>query len=351
VKNVKAQRTSAAAEVVRRAKYKILLTGTPAVNHGWEYWTQLHFCGLDMSYTAFRDSFCLWYDVDIKRNGKKQTVRNYFSFENEKALEEVVRFYCICRKKKDVLSDLPNKIRSMIYLDATDDVKKLSDVILNQIEQINEKKELVRSMDSGEADKEKILNELKAMSNFVISEIEEFRKHAFECKKEKVVEFVNNLVDNKIKTVVFCYHKEAASYLYSMINGKDYLNKVMITGDLDVDRRQELVMRFQNDRDCRVAVCTLRAAAVGITLTQASNVVFAEFDWNPAILLQAEDRVHRVTQDKDVNIYYFVLAGTIDENFIVNLLNKVEKGLNCEFSFDYFIRPVEGGNGKKHGNW
>ena len=84
------------------------------------------------------------------------------------------------------------------------------------------------------------------------------------------------------------------------------------TGVTALDR-QAAVARFQSDASVRAAVLSLRAAGQGLTLTAASTVVFAELDVTPGLMLQAEDRVHRIGQQEAVNIHYLVARGTLDE--------------------------------------
>ena len=43
---------------------------------------------------------------------------------------------------------------------------------------------------------------------------------------------------------------------------------------------------------CKIAILSLTASSLGLTLTATSTVIFAEMSWTPATLLQAEDRAH-----------------------------------------------------------
>ena len=71
---------------------------------------------------------------------------------------------------------------------------------------------------------------------------------------------------------------------------------IRIDGDTPQTKRAQLVDAFQEDSDVKVAVLGLKACCTGLTLHAASTVVFAETYWVPGIVLQAEDRVHRVGQ-------------------------------------------------------
>mmetsp|Transcript_11343 Transcript_11343/g.1699 ORF Transcript_11343/g.1699 Transcript_11343/m.1699 type:complete len:137 (+) Transcript_11343:663-1073(+) len=65
------------------------------------------------------------------------------------------------------------------------------------------------------------------------------------------------------------------------------------------------------------------AAGQGITLTAASTVVISELVWTPGVLVQAEDRAHRIGQEKSVNIHYLYGPGTLDEHIWPRIRNKL----------------------------
>lgn len=71
-----------------------------------------------------------------------------------------------------------------------------------------------------------------------------------------------------------------------------------------------------------MAILSITAAGIGYTLTAASIVVFAEMHWTPAIMVQAEDRVHRIGQKSSVNCYYLYADQTLDSKIYVRLQKK-----------------------------
>merc|ERR1712039_478792 len=89
----------------------------------------------------------------------------------------------------------------------------------------------------------------------------------------------------------------------------------------------------------QVAILSLHAAGVGITLTAASMVIFAELDWTPGILEQAEDRAHRIGQEASVNIHYLLARGTIDDIIWQSIAQKVSVISElCDGHRDYFMK-------------
>ncbi|CAB4040984.1 DNA annealing helicase and endonuclease ZRANB3, partial [Paramuricea clavata] len=88
---------------------------------------------------------------------------------------------------------------------------------------------------------------------------------------------------------------------------------IKIAGDVRSVLRGSLVHQFQTDSSTRVAILSILAASMGITLTAADHIIFSELHWTPGVMQQAEDRVHRIGQENSVLVQYLVARGTIDE--------------------------------------
>lgn len=82
----------------------------------------------------------------------------------------------------------------------------------------------------------------------------------------------------------------------------------------------------------------------GITLTAASKVIFAELDWNPATLDQAEARAHRIGQTEEVNVYYLLAPSTADD-IIWGILENKEKTLK-EIGFSKEEKKITSAQGQ-----
>ena len=85
--------------------------------------------------------------------------------------------------------------------------------------------------------------------------------------------------------------------------------------------RQENIDSFQ-DGESNLMIAGLRAGNVGINLSKARYVIFAELDWSPAVHQQAEDRLHRIGQKNTVFAYYLIGNRTLDEHVADILVNK-----------------------------
>ena len=120
--------------------------------------------------------------------------------------------------------------------------------------------------------------------------------------------------------MVMAHHKDVVDGIKAGLEaaGKSV---VTLTGDCNQAHRQNAVETFQAG-SADVFIGTIGAAGVGITLTSASHVVFAELDWVPGNMSQAEDRCHRIGQDSSVLVQHLVVDGSIDARLAQVLVGK-----------------------------
>jgi non-specific serine/threonine protein kinase len=103
---------------------------------------------------------------------------------------------------------------------------------------------------------------------------------------------------------------------------------LVLHGETEVKKRQDLVRRFQEDESVPFFVLSLKAGGSGLNLTAASHVVHVDRWWNPAVENQATDRAFRIGQTKNVLVHKFVCRGTVEEK--IDALIESKKQLTQE---------------------
>merc|ERR1712151_881 len=84
-------------------------------------------------------------------------------------------------------------------------------------------------------------------------------------------------------------------------------------GTTAINKRQQLVDKFNETEDIKVFCLTTRVGGLGLNLTGADRVILYDPDWNPSTDLQAQERSWRIGQQKEVIVYRLITSGTIEE--------------------------------------
>ena len=297
-------------EIAKSARYRIGLSGTPLYNRGTEILPigEMLRPGSLPQHGMFVKTYCS-YDVAQTRT------------EARPALSDMLRRRLMLRRRKaDVLDDLPDKtlIREEIEIDDT-----VYDSIVRELsERTQAARERLRAsaaLGDGRRDDDKagVLELNSAMAALRQGE----RQAAGMAKAPYAAKYVRTLLEDNPddKFVIFCHHLAVHKALYDSL--RDF-GAVQVIGGQSASARQEAIDNFQGRGYNRVAVCGLRAGGLGISLTAASYVIFAELDWSPAVHRQAEDRLHRIGQKNAVFVHYLVGRETFDEKIVEKLLDK-----------------------------
>ncbi len=328
------------------AKKRVFLSGTPMLNRPYEFWPIV---------SAF--------DPDDLGKNEEAYIRRYcggfmthFGLDSSGATnlpelgEKLRAKFMVRRMKRDVLPELPPKTRVVVPLDS----KEIRELVAKEDElaqSLRLYEEMVRRPEGFQdvaefeafqgdiiAERAGALNLRDALGNgeeiepnwryldmdyaravsgleppavaVAFEEIALVRRELGIAKLSAVIPWVKTFLDGGEKLVLFGYHSTVVEMLIDALKAYE---PAYIYGKVPQRRRQDMVDRFQLDEKCRVIIGNIHAMGVGHTLVRAHDVAFAEGDWTPALIEQAEDRVCRIGQLSDKIFAYFLVAnGSLD---------------------------------------
>nr|XP_012147228.1 PREDICTED: SWI/SNF-related matrix-associated actin-dependent regulator of chromatin subfamily A-like protein 1 isoform X2 [Megachile rotundata] len=306
LKSVKTARYKAAQRIVSKACHVVLLSGTPALSRPIELYSQISLIMRNfMGYQEYGIRYCA---------GEKSSFGwDFTGSSNMQELQLLLKCTCVIRRlKNEVLEELPSKKREVIVLDP--DLIKIG---TKEMKEISAK--LERSSLTGMERHNTLL---------------QYYNESSIAKQKAICDYVTNLLRRKQKCIIFAHHQNILDAISEVAESMD-IKYIRIDGKTNPERRKYQVDKFQTSDAYLVAILSITAANAGITLTAAQLVVFAELFWNPGVLCQAEDRVHRIGQNENVVIQYLVAKQTADDYLWpliqrkMNVLNEV--GLDQDF--------------------
>ena len=287
LKDPTAQQTMFTRGIVEGKEWRILLSGTPVVNHAQDLVSQLAIMGRLLSDFGGRGKFLAQYG------------------ENENLSELSDKLYDTCmirREKAKVLTELPDKQRTDLYVEISnrEEYDLAAADLAAYLREYTEctDREIRRKM------------RMEALVKFMT-----LRSLASKGKVKQATDFIKNFLANGKPLIVFCSLKEIVKALQ-----KQFPDAVRVTGDDNTAEKQAAVDAFQSG-EAQLIICSIKAAGVGLTLTASSNVAFVEFPWTYADCCQCEDRAHRIGQKNNVNCYYLIGRSTIDP-VLYNIIHK-----------------------------
>ena len=338
IKNISAKRTKVSQELAKKARYKIFITGTPIYNKPKDLYVVLNLIDPAMfnNFQVFADRYCGAEKVNVGLGGKKRMVTKYEGATNLDELNRILRGnYMIRRMKEEVLKELPEKLKDVVVLDEDDlaglvekeknavaVIKQQQDILQAEVNKLRELAQDNKAYEETYKDRVKKLRNIK-MNGF--GEIARIRKEIAVKKIPYVVDFVKDILENsedkQSKVVVFGHHQEVIYGLAEQL--KEYF-PLVITGQTNDAERQKNIMLFKEKNPHRIFIGSMGAAGTGVDGLQnnCNTVVFAELDWTPALVQQAEDRLQRIGQKNTVWVYHIVANDSIDARIAKIMVQK-----------------------------
>ena len=340
LKSPDAKRTKCLVPIIQKSKRILLLTGTPILSKPVELYTLL---------TMLRPD--LFYNFKVFGNRYCDPKQNFFGIDwtgssCAKELNYILKNIMIRRLKKDVISELPPKKRQKVEI-ATDSkiIKQILAINICTDDLFNKLNELNNAAFNGNSQKiDLIEDDINNDENGnILNLFSKVYLLSAEAKAQGVKDYIHYLIDNKCKFLIFGHHQIMLDAIEEEVK-KLKVDYIRIDGKVKLEKRQEYVNKFQSDETCLVAILSITACYTGITLTAASTVVFSELHMTPAVMIQAEDRAHRIGQEHEsVNIHYLYGPDTLDEilfkmlnqkqNIFSNTLDNTSANMDVRYTF------------------
>lgn len=298
IKNANTQAAKAVKKV--QADFRLALTGTPVENRLSELWSIFDYLmpGFLYSYKKFREEV----EVPVVQNSDEDAM---------KRLQKMIRPFVLRRLKKEVLTDLPDKLEENMFVQLTGEQQKLYDAHVKRMMLMLDK----QSEEEFKTSKITILAELTKLRQICCDPSLVFVDYkADSAKVDMCLNMIRNAVESGHKILLFSQFTTMLDHLAKRLE-EEKISYYMLTGSTSKEKRAQMVENFNED-ETQVFCISLKAGGTGLNLTAADIVIHFDPWWNLAVQNQATDRAHRIGQKNVVNVYKLIVKDTIEENIL-----------------------------------
>lgn len=302
IKNVDALRTKSIKRL--NSLHRFVLTGTPIENRPLELWSIFDF--LMKKHLGEKSRF-LQIEKEIVENKNDYYIN---------LLIKKIKPFILRRKKEDVAKDLPDKIVMEEWCELTEEQLRIYKNIIDNVKKLKELRKL---------DYITVSNYISTLKQLCIHPaLVNNKDEPILGRSEKfdiAFQILNEIIDGGEKCVIFSQYLKPLNLIEKLLI-KDGIKYIKISGV--TQNRQDLIDKFNNYDEYKVALVSLRAGGHGITLTGANHVLHLDMWWNPAVIDQATDRVHRIGQKKNVFVYNILIKNSVEEKILDLVRSKRE---------------------------
>lgn len=314
IKSHTANQSKAVHKLGDKARYKLMLTGTPIQNDTRDFWSQYRFLCPGIfsgSYYAYE-----------KRYAAMGGYGNHMYLGPRNVEELTKKAHSIAyRVTKSECLDLPEKTFEVRDVPLEDEAEGM----YRTLQQAS-----IVALGDGKAVTANIvltkLLRLQQLTGGFLIDDDGNTKQVSSAKLDAVADIVESLcVDEGKKVVIFTrFRAERSAVTERCVKVLGKYKQVHIDGSTPLEERGAIVEQFQTDPDTRVFVGNLEACAEGITLTAADTIVYYSLTFNMAKYAQSQDRIHRVGQRNTCTYIHLIAPKSIDEKIMKALDKKVD---------------------------
>ena len=317
IKNRTASRTKTVIKCGEKAKYRRILTGSPVTKSPMDLFTQCNFLACEAlnfkSYFAFQHR----YAVMRKRTMGMKSFNEIVSFQRLEELSGKLGKFSTRVLKEECL-DLPPKVYVRRKVEMTTEQRQL----YAQMKEFA----LAQLGDGKLATTANVLTQIMRLHQIACGHFQPDDEAPIESiKHNRLEELLNVCEENSGKSIIWAtwtHDIQAIKAALAKAYGEDSV--ATYYGATLQDERQEIVRRFQDPNDpLRFFVGQPSTGGYGITLTEASAVIYYSNSYNLEHRIQSEDRAHRIGQTKSVTYIDLYTPHTIDEKITQALRDKI----------------------------
>ena len=316
IKSKNAKRTKSIVKLGKMAKYRRIMTGSPITKSPMDLYTQCEFLNPELLGHKSFYSFQYEYAIIKRRNLGSYSFNQIVGYKNLKELNGLLDNFSYRVRKQDCL-DLPDKVYTKRVVELTPEQARMySDL----------KKIALGICEEGTVTPTTILTQLLRLQQVCSGHVklDDGAIKTFSSAKIKELEAVIEEIDGKaIIWANFTHDIESIVELLTKMYGEDSV--VSYYGATSTDQRDYAMSSFQNpDSLVRFFVGQPRTGGYGLTLTQASTVIYYSNSYDLEVRLQSEDRAHRIGQVNKVTYIDIIAEKTVDEKVLQALRSKID---------------------------
>lgn len=300
IKNPDAKLTGCFLDISDKFPRKVIMTGTPVANRPFDIWSQIKFLdggnALGNSFADFKDA------TDLPEKGADKKAYG-------DALANImhrIKEFSVRETKASSGLELPQKTIETHHIAMEKKQQEIYDDYRNKLAHEFEKEgEVMR--DDAESVLKRLLRLVQCASNpLLVDETYE----ALPSKFTKLQELLARPEMQESKIIIWSSFIENVNWLHKQLAT---YNPVRVHGSRAIEERNKAIVKFKEDASCRILIATPGAAKEGLTLTIANHAVFYDRSFSLDDYLQAQDRIHRISQTKECFVHNLIAENTIDE--------------------------------------
>lgn len=299
-----------------------LATGTPITNDPVNFFCVLNLIenNITSRWDFYIKQYCGGFELCQEKDKRKRISDNYIADkkkrnwydltdDEKKELDEIIHKNCkhiLIPKDPTNLDELSSRV-SHIYLRRTKDILTLPEKRIHEVYYDltpSQRAEYDKLWDEYEKEKKEADPEKELNKELIEGAI--YRQYLSMQMVPHTEELVDKIISGGDKVVIACCYDEE---LYTL---QEYYGDrcVIYNGKMSLKQKDDAIVKFTTDDNIKVFIGNIQAAGVGITLISAHNLIFNDFSYVSGENLQMSDRVHRIGQKKDVDIYYQIFNNT-----------------------------------------